>query len=417
MKRMPLCNTMCNTNTREKMLMSTSVSEPDSLRMDALSVVVIGPEEEQRQAIARALAGPQARIAREFSNYPDVDQLAELAAGDYDVIIVHLDSDPERALDVVENLCSGSSSITVMVHSAQPHPELLLRCMRVGAREFLADPLLPNVVGEALVRASVRRDEVHRKKAPAAGKLLVFAGAKGGTGVTTVASNFAAALARHVKVALIDLDLELGDAALALGLSPKFTTLDALNNLGRLDSDFLLSLMAKHDSGLSVLGASDTIPTNHPPKDATARLLRLAREEFAYVVVDAGSHSLEWHEELFQEATTVYLVTQVSLPDLRNANRFVTRYFSGFNRDKLEIVLNRHVTRNVEIDEAAVAKALTQPAKWKLPNDYAATRRAQNIGVAVAMDKSQLAQALARMANAVCGKVPGKQEKKKFGLF
>jgi pilus assembly protein CpaE len=405
---------VCDTNTRD--VMSTFISEPDSLKMDALSVVLIGPEEEQRRAIRRALAGPQGKVAREFSNYPDVDELAELTAGDYDVIIVHLDPDPERALDVVETLCSHGSSITVIVHSAQPNPELLLRCMRAGAREFLTDPLLPNVIGEALVRASVRRDEVHRKKAPA-GKLLVFAGAKGGTGVTTVASNFAAALARYAKVALIDLDLELGDAALTLGLSTHFTTLDALNNLARLDSEFLLSLMAKHDSGLSVLGAPDTIPTNHPPKDATGRLLRLAREDFAYVVVDAGSHSLDWHEELFQAATTVYLVTQVSVPDLRNANRFVTRYFSGFNRDKLEIVLNRHVTRNVEIDETAVTKALTQPVKWKLPNDYAAARRAQNTGVAVALDKSQLAQALARMAHAVCGEEPGKRKKKKFGLF
>jgi pilus assembly protein CpaE len=397
--------------------MSTFVSEPDSLKMDALSVVLIVPEEEQRQAIRRALAGPQAKVAREFSNYPDVDELAELTAGDYDVIIVHLGADPERALDVVESLCSGGSSITVMVHSSQPNPELLLRCMRAGAREFLTDPLFPTVVGEALVRASVRRDEVHRKKAPAAGKLLVFAGAKGGTGVTTVASNFAAALAPHAKVALIDLDLELGDAALTLGLSPKFTTLDALNNLGRLDSDFLFSLMSKHDSGLSVLGAPDMIPTSHPSKDATGRLLRLAREDFAYVVVDAGSHWLDWHEELFQAATTVYLVTQVGVSELRNANRFVTRYFSGFNRDKLEIVLNRHVTRNVEIDETAVTKALTQPPKWKLPNDYAAARRAQNTGVAVAMDQSQLAQALARMADAVCGEGPGKRKKKKFGLF
>jgi pilus assembly protein CpaE len=237
--------------------------------------------------------------------------------------------------------------------------------------------------------------------------------------VTTVASNFAAALALHAKVALIDLDMELGDAALALGLTTKFTALDALNNPSRLDSDFLISLMAKHDSGLWVLGAPDTIPTNHPGKDGTARLLRQAREDFAYVVVDAGSHSLEWHEELFEAATTVYLVTQVSVPDLRNANRFVTRYFSGGNRDKLEIVLNRYVARNnVEIDEAAVTKALTQPAKWSLPNDYAAARRAQNTGVAVALDnKSQLAHALSGMANGVRGEAPGKQKKKMFGLF
>ncbi len=396
--------------------MSTAATSPDSLSMGALSVVLMGPDEQQRRAMAKALAGPQATVAREFSSYPDVDQLPELTTGDYDVVIVHLDPDPESALDVVESLCSGSSSITVMVHASRPDPELLLRCMRAGARELLTDPLLPNVVGEALVRASVRRDEVHRKKTPP-GKLLVFVGAKGGAGVTTVASSFAVALAKHAKVALIDLDLELGDAALSLGMSTKFTTLDALNNPARLDSDFLVSLMVKHDSGLSVLGAPDTIPAQHIARSGTGRLLRLVREDFAYAVVDAGSQSCDWHEELFEAATTVYLVSQVGVPDLRNANRFVTRYFSGSNRDKLEIVLNRHNARSAEIDEAAITKALTYPAKWKIPNDYAAARRAQNTGVAVALDKSHVAHALVQMANAARGENTGPQKKKMFGLF
>lgn len=397
--------------------MSSFTGSAESLSMGALSVVIMGPDEKQRKAMAKALAGPQATIARELSRYPEVDELADLMNGDYDVVIVHMDPDPEPALDVIESLCSGSNSITVMVHSAHQDPQLLLRCMRAGAREFLAEPLYASVIGEALVRASVRRDEVRRKKT-VLGKLLVFTGAKGGVGVTTVASNFAVALAQQAKVALLDLDLELGDAALTLGVSTKFTTLDALQNEARLDSDFLAGLMTKHASGLSVLGAPDTIPPVQSNKDGIGRMLRVAREDYAYVVVDAGSPSIDLHEELFEMASTVYLVAQVSVADLRNANRFITRYFRGANRDKLEIILNRYLARNVEIDDLAITKALTVPAKWKIPNDYAAARRAQNTGVAVASEKNHpLARSFAQMAQAASGEIASPEKKKMFGLF
>ena len=411
---------MRNTNGLRKKedVVTSFASETESLSMSALSVVLMGPNVEQRRAMATALAGPQAIVVREFSGYPEVDEIADLLKQDYDVVIVHVDPDPEPALDVIESLCSGSNSITVMVHSAHEDPRLLLRCMRAGAREFLTEPLLSSAIGEALVRASVRRDEVRRKKT-AAGKLLVFAGAKGGAGVTTVASNFAVALAQHqnAKVALIDLDLELGDAALTLGVSTQFTALDALRNEQRLDSDFLVSLMSKHSSGLAVLGAPDTIPSVQTTKDGVERLFQVARQNYAYVVVDAGSHSIELYEALFEMANTVYLVAQVSVADLRNANRFVTRYFNGPGREKLEIVLNRYIARNAEIDEAAITKALTRPAKWKMPNDYVAARRAQNTGVAVALEKSQMARMFAQMAEAACGEAPRPEKKRKFVLF
>jgi pilus assembly protein CpaE len=388
----------------------------ESLGMSALSLVLIGPNEGRRRALAKLLAGPQASIAREFSRYPQLDDLAGLLESDYDVVIVDLDPDPERALDVVENLCSGKPSITVMVHSAHSNPELLVRCMRAGAREFLAEPVLPRAAGEALVRASARRDEVRRHKTTA-GKLHVFVGAKGGSGVTTVATNFAVALVNHGKVALVDLDLHFGDAALMLGLTTDFSALDAIENLQRLDSDFLSGLMAKHASGLAVLGAPDMVPSLQPSKTGMERLLRLAREEFAYVVVDAGSHATDLYESLFDAASTVYLIAQVSVADLRNANRFVSRYFGGPDTEKLEIVLNRHTPRNLEIDESAITKALTRPAKWKIPNDFAGVRRAQNAGVPLVSGNSQAARVLIEMATAASGETTPPEKKRRFGLF
>jgi pilus assembly protein CpaE len=398
--------------------MSTFTRDTESLSMSALSVVLIGPDEQRRRVVVKALAGPQAKIARVVERYPEVGDLAEIIEADYDVVIVDLDPDPELALDVVETLCGQDNSITVMVYSARGDSELLVRCMRAGVREFLTEPVLPGTVGEALVRASVRRDEVRRHK-KATGKLLVFVGAKGGSGATTVASNFAVALAKQSggKVALLDLDLQLGDAALTLGVATKFTALDALENTNRLDSDFLSVLMAKHASGLAVLGASDTIPAVQPSKNGMEKLFRVAREDFEYVVVDAGSHSIEMYEALFEMASTVYLVAQVAVADLRNSNRFISRYFGGAGNEKLEVVLNRYISRDIEIDEAAITKALTRPAKWKIPNDYIAARRAQNSGVPLVSEKSQIAHAFGEMARAASGQSPLPGKKKKFSLF
>lgn len=398
--------------------MSSYINDTESLSMSTLSVMVIAPNEQRRVSLIKALAGSQAAIAREYSRYPGPDDVGQIVDADPDVVVVDLEPDLEQALEVIENLCGQSRAVTVMVYAAQPDSELLVRCMRAGAREFLTDPVLPASAGEALVRASARREEVRRRK-KATGKLLVFVGAKGGVGVTTVASNFAVALAEESgeKVALIDLDLQLGDAALTLGLMNKFTVLDALENTNRLDSDFLSVLFATHSSGLAVLGAPDTIPAALPSPHSVEKLLRVAREDFAYVVIDPGSHSIETYEALFEMASTVYLVSQVGVADLRNSNRFVLRYFTGMDRGKLEIVLNRFISKNAEIDEAAITKALTQPAKWKVPNDYAATRRAQNTGVAVALQKSPVAHALAEMAKTACGKTDGPEKRKKFSLF
>jgi pilus assembly protein CpaE len=289
--------------------------------------------------------------------------------------------------------------------------------MRAGAREFLVDPLLPGSVAEALVRASARRDELHRHRNPiASGKLLVFAGAKGGSGVTTVASNFALALAREpgIKVGLLDLDV-MGDAALTAGLTSKFSLRDAIEQNERLDVDLLSALMTKHSSGLFVLAATDAAPESQPPTRAIEKLAKVAREGFDYVVVDAGTRALDLYQPLLRAASVVYLVTQVGVSELRNANRFIVWYLADGGRN-LEVVLNRFQPRNIEIDEAAVSNALTRPAKWKIPNDYQAVRRAQTSGIQLASENGQIARLFAEMAMAATGRV-APAAKKKFSLF
>jgi len=168
---------------------------PESFGADAMVIALIGPDEDRRSAAVIALAGTRGTDVREFSFYPPgLDDVPRLLEQHYDVFIIDLDSNPEYALELVESICAKSQA-TVMVYSSKADPDLLVRCMRAGAREFLTMPFSKATMAEALVRASARRPAVKPAR-KAGGKLLVFLGAKGGSGVTTLACNFAVALAQ-----------------------------------------------------------------------------------------------------------------------------------------------------------------------------------------------------------------------------
>lgn len=389
----------------------------DTLNLKILSVALIGPEEQRRRAIAHALvSGTEAKVAHELPFYPDVDDVPALLNKAYDVIIIDLDSDPEVALDLVENICS-SSPTTVMVYSANKDPDILVRCMRAGAREFLAQPVAPGKLAEALVRASLRRPPVTQKKT-STGKLFVFTGAKGGSGVTTLASNFAVSLAKETQAStvLLDLGLPLGAAALDLGLVPQFSSISALQNAARLDSAFLSTLLVKHSSGLSVLCAPDDYTFVTVSDEALQRLLTVARQNFDYVVVDAGPGLGAAYRGLLEAASKVFLITQVAVSELRNSNRLIAEFFRPPSVP-LEVILNRYTPKAVGIDEANIEKALTVPISWRVPSDYETVQRAQNTATAVALGESELAQTFRKIARSAAGLSAIPEKKKRFSLF
>ena len=391
-----------------------------NVRMNTLSVVLIGPDDSRRRALAKAFLAQQVTIAGELGSYPNFNNLIKLTESDCDVVVVDLDGDVDMALDLVENICTRNSALTVMVSSSSQEPELLVRCMRAGARELLSEPVTAAVLVDAIVRASARRLEFERQKRTT-GKVLVFRGAKGGAGATTVASNFAIALRKESgqEVALVDLNLELGDLGVALGLRSEFSVRDALSNPRRLDQDFVSTLLSEHESGVKVLTASDEYGTFAEVEASTlGKLLYILRDRFPYVVVDVGPSLGLAGGILYEMADLVYLVMQVDIPTLRNAKRIISHIQgTADNVSRVEVVLNRYEPRTLEIEEHQIAKALALPLKWKIPNDYSAVRRSLDVGEALASGNSPVAQALSRMARAACGKPQDSEKKKRRPWF
>jgi len=398
--------------------MSTRTQIPDALSTGFLSIAVISPDEELRSAAVTALCECQKSQVQEFVSYPsNSDDAPRMLGNEFDVVLIDVDSNPEYAVDLLDSICSTHGRATAMAYSAATDPEIMLKCMRAGAREFLKIPFDHGVIAEALVRVSSLRLAVEPEK-KTGGRLLVFLSAKGGSGVTTLACNYAVSLAQESekKTLLIDLNLPLGDAAIDLGIRASYSTVDALQSSGRLDSNFLATLLVQHESGLFVLAAPSDLVTVQVSDDAIDKLLEVACQNFDYVVVDAGSRLELQHTRLFDESSTIYLVTQVGVSELRNSNRLISK-LRGSGKPKFEIVINRYDSRSRDISDEDIEKALTKPADWKIPNNYVLIRQMLNTATSLMQNNSAISRAIREMACSVCGKKDSPKKKKGFSLF
>jgi pilus assembly protein CpaE len=365
------------------------------------------------------LSGRQSTEIQEFNSYPtNLDDVPQTLGSRFDVVIVDADRDPDYVFDLVARICSTSNAC-VMCFSAESDVKQAVRFMRAGAREYFALPLVPAEVAGALTRASIPQASSVVVQAPkVSGQVYVFLGTKGGCGVTTIAANFAISVFTETNQStlLIDLGLPLGDAGLNLGMNANYSTANALREYSRLDGSFLNTLITKHDTGLSVLAAPSEFPKELPPVEAFDRLIAVARQSYHHIVVDVGSRVDLMDSSLFDESSTVFLITQVGISELRNANRFISQYF-GLRGRSLQIVLNRYTSNMLLFDDAQITKALTRPAHWKVPDDYSTARRTQTTATPIALEDSSIAAEIRTMARTACGLPDEKKRKKSFSLF
>ena len=381
-----------------------------------MTIALLGPDEGRRKMVTGALSGQKGVRVKEFTSFPASLEDLPNTLQNFNVVMVDVDCEPDFAFDLVEALCAGGRNY-VMAYSAQANMKAAVHFMRAGIREFLTLPLDTAEFTAALGRAAAHQ-MAPQQEAGENGRLFVFLGTKGGCGVTTLAANFALALAQESdrETILIDLGQPLGDVAINLGMVTSYSVASALQHPARLDANLLLNLVVKHSSGLSVLAAPSDFPDKPPSEGAVDKLTKIARETFNYVVVDAGSRVDLMNSTLFSESATIYLITQVGISELLTANRMISKFFTTRN-ESLQIVLNRFKPSDLLFDEAQISKALTRPAHWKLPDDYGAARRKRETATPMVMVDSAISQVIRQMARTAAGTVQGKDEKKGFFSF
>jgi len=342
----------------------------------------------------------------------DDARLEQLRQLDPELIFLDLEDDPVMGLKFAQFLGEGAPGRRIIGVGPPLAPELLLQAMQAGISEYLQKPLSEEDVQDAIDRLSRkfgRKSEVRRRD-PA--KLLAIFSPKGGTGSTCVATNIAVALhlVTRKKVLLVDLDLELGETALLLGVEPRFSFVDLVRNFHRVDAGLLASYIERHESGVELLSAPF-----HPAKaetvtgDQIRQILHFLKQHYDYIVVDTSKSFSPPTLATFEQADHVFLITNVDLPSLRNITRclpLLERMGSVKGEDWLRLVVNRYQTSD-PISLKEIEKTLGLPVYWTLGNDFESVMNSINSGKPVVMtDKSVFARDLKSLVTTMTGITP-----------
>jgi len=315
-----------------------------------------------------------------------IDDRAARDGAAADLIIVDVRGDATSAMSNIERLRGGAPGAAIFAVALENNPDLILQSMRAGANEFFTWPPADETFHGAVRRTAARRETAAGAKPSAT--TLVFFGAKGGAGTTTTAVNCAVELARLSKRSTVIVDLKpgLGEVALFLGVRPRYSVLDAIDNLHRLDREFLRELVTKHKSGLEILAGSDQFDRPGAADGSPIEeLFRLLARQYEYIVVDAGSQISSCATAALYTADTIFLVANPDVPSVRNAQRLLDRVRQlGACGERVRVLLNR-AAEPFPIPPKQIEGALGHPIHHTFPSDYKTVSTALNSGVPLAL--------------------------------
>jgi pilus assembly protein CpaE len=396
--------------------------------MAQLTALIVTQEEHFRQEISRLLRAGGVPVGIVEARRPGADGSVP------DIAVVDIRGDASSGLASIERLRATMPAAAIFAIAGAAGPELILAAMRAGANEFFTWSPGGEVAGatEQAFHGAVRRTAARRETSPGGASqssvTLLFFGAKGGTGTTTMSVNCGVELARLTKrpTVIVDLKSSLGEVALFLGVRPRFTVSDAIENLHRLDREFLRELVAKHKSGLDILAAAEQID-RAGVQDPTAieELLRVLARHYDYIVVDAGNLISGSTIAAFYAADTIFLVTNPDVPSVRNAQRLVDRVRQlGAGSERVRLLLNR-ASEESAISPSQIESALGYTITQTFSSDYRTVSTALNSGVPLALaNHSEIAAQFGRFTRqllappgATAAPEPEKRRSTFLGLF
>jgi pilus assembly protein CpaE len=288
----------------------------------------------------------------------------------------------------------------------------MLEAMRAGVSECVAEPLSAKALDEAVRRV------LTNVLPQAAGQVFAFIGAKGGVGASTIAVNTAATLGRESQnqVLLIDMHTGHGDAALFLGVEPRFSVLDALENIHRLDQTYMKGLVTTTKSGLDLL-ASASRPQIAPVDALRVRaLIEFLTTTYPWVILDCPRTDAALMEAL-DTTSSVLVVANQELATLRSASRLAATLRQRAGTHRVRLAINRYDSE-AEIGRKDVERVMGGPVAYTFPSDYRASLAALNKGEPLIMQNhTRLAAALEDVARDLAGLSPTTRDASRGGGF
>jgi pilus assembly protein CpaE len=311
-----------------------------------------------------------------------------------DLLVVACSGYSERALFLIASVVKERPGLPVVVLAHDAPEGFLRRVFEVGAEDAVRLPESPEQVNFTLQKVLVRKRAAGTLRENGTAPMICVLGPKGGTGKTVTSSNLAVAFALAGKsVAAVDLDLQFGDLALAMGVRPEKTMYDLVQSGGSLDAGKLADYVMPHSSGVRVLVA----PTRPDQASSVApEFLRevypLLRATSEFVVLDSSPGFTPEVISAIDNSTYVCMIGTLDTLSLKNTRLGLeTLELMGYDSDRIVLVLNRADSR-VGIDDDDVLAVVGRRPDIRIPSDVEVPR-AVNEGMPIVLGKPDSAAA------------------------
>ncbi|NLY56771.1 MAG: response regulator [Firmicutes bacterium] len=329
-----------------------------------------------------------------------------------DIVLMDINMPEIDGITATELISLEAPETGIIMMSVQGEQEYLRKAMVAGAREYLTKPFS----GDEVINTIKRVYELEQKRKlqqsltvvkPAEGRIVTVFSAKGGVGKTTIATNLAVALATEgFRVVLVDLDLQFGDIALMLDLTPKRTITDLVGE-GELTAELVGDYLLEHVSGVRVL------PAPLRPEEAelvspaqVQQILGLLKKDYDFVLVDTAPAFLGPILAALDLSEQILLLTTLELSALKNVKLSLETMLSlQYPPEKIRVIINRYATDiGISLDE--YEKHLGVSTAGKIPSDGRTVVEAVNKGVPFILSnpKAPVSAAIRDLAAAIGGK-------------
>jgi pilus assembly protein CpaE len=322
------------------------------------------------------------------------------------ICFVDYDQNTEEAIWITQRLHSEYPEIQTFAVSAYPQPEAIIAAMRAGCAEYLLKPIQPQRVLEGLARVETKQKE--KTRARVRGKIITVVGAKGGTGVTSLALHLGIELAQDGKrkALLVDQHPALGDASLYLGTGRhQYSFYELASNRDRLDEDLLKGFLLRHDSGLHLLDSPDNVSgILGAPPSAIEHTLAFLAEIYPFVIVDCAPGLNDGTLASIAVSEQIAIVMTAELPSVRNTVRYVEHLLKlGHSASSIYVVLNRY-SKKGQLSDERIEKTLGRQISLRVPNNYSEVIRAINSGTPISSgSRSEFGAAIQRWTREIAG--------------
>lgn len=372
----------------------------------------VSPEATSSMDVVKA-AGLDFRLEVRFCTYPEL--LDELRHGPPRLAGVEFGQKTEESIALLKQLHTRAPRTLTFVASADSSVHLMRTALKAGASDFLSLPLDRRELDKVLIKLT--QPGVERLTPSSMGEVITVCGVRGGLGATTLAVNLAVRLAgmSESRVALMDLDLQRGDVAAFLNLTPT-QSLEALASArGEIDELFLQEVMARHPSGVFVLAAPSLIEE----ADAVGHVeietaLRVLRAHFGYTIIDTARTITPATLAAFENSDRIFVVMDLSVPGVRAARRLIDLLGRlNIATERFEVLVNTAVPGVVSPEDAL--RAIGKPPLMTIPNDPMLANRLMNAGTPLnGATDSGLAACITALAAKVAGVTLGTASHRSF---